>query len=554
MRSKAIALLLGALSLLVLGVGCVSTGQPTATPSIKATAAPGTTPAAAGEEPKYGGWLIDRTNDDPPHLDPQQVLVHTLHQYGASQSWSTLLRYDYGSKVGPLDATVVGDLAESWQQPEPLVFVFKLRQGVKYHDIPPVNGRELTAEDVVYSYNRQSTKGWQNSEFLAMVDKWEAPDKYTVKATLKKPDAAFLVTLASGYNKIIAKEVVEEKGDLKQGPVIGTGAFIFEKWEPKAAIHIKKNPNYYHKGKPYVEGVTTLLMPDDSTAQAAFRTGKLDIFPTQKVTADTTKKTNPEVALNVSAGSFSGHNLVFNTKKPPFNDERVRDAISIGIDRKQIMDTVYFGEWIYTMGIALPGSDWQISQEDLAKSYTRDVAKAKQLLAEAGITGYTGELTLAYTYSTYSDAGEVLQSQLKDIGFNMTIKNVDSPTYVSKILPKGWDGDIYYGPLGLAPDATADLMQMYHSTGSRNSSGHNDPKLDKMIEDQAGEMNLDKRKAMLLEIQRYIQDKNYRTMTGAAKGFTLIQPWLKGRYFSFDSRRNRWWEEAWLDPAKPRNR
>jgi len=97
-------------------------------------------------------------------------------------------------------------------------------------------------------------------------------------------------------------------------------------------------------------------------------------------------------------------------------------------------------------------------------------------------------------------------------------------------------------------------MQLYHSTGSRNSSNHNDPKLDKMIEDQAVEMDPAKRKALLLDIQRYILEKEYRTMIGGGKSFTLMQPWLKGRYFSYDSRRNRWWEEVWLDPPKPKMR
>ena len=551
--------ILGVGLLLLLGLlaaACTPAAQPTATPSTRATAAPGTTPAAAQGEP--GGTIRLITYGEPPHQDVHQSLLTNIQGEGFGQAYSGLLMYKWGPDVAALDSIPVGDLAEKWENPDPTTYIFYLRKGVKFHNIAPVNGREFVADDVVFSHTRQATKGWPNAPYVDMVKTWEAPDKYTVKATLDKPNAGFLTIFASGYNKIVAKELVEKDKDLKNSPHIGTGPFIQDEFQKDVMKSLKKNPDFYVKGQPLVDKVEFYIITDDSARQAAFQTGKIDRYGFSTPIVKALTAANPKLVKKEYKGSYGGFNFGLKVSQKPFDDERVRDAISLALDRQAFIDTVQFGMGWFSQGITLPKEDWLLPQEEFAKAWKRDVPKAKQLLAEAGYpNGFDSELTVAYTYGqSYISGGELFQSQLKDVGINVTIKNVDSPTYVERVIQRGTTGGefkMYLGPLGAAAEASAELYNTYHSTGGRNVSGHNDPKLDKMIDDQSQELNAEKRKAMIMEIERYLLDKNYKLFIASSTSQTLVQPWLQGwaPYAGGDSHRAAILRTEWVDSTSP---
>ena len=164
--------------------------------------------------------------------------------------YSRLVKVKAGPSVKPMTYPIEPDLAESWTQPNDTTYVFKLKKGVRWHPKPPVNGRELTADDVKYTYERFLTiTGNPNKPVLEYVDKIEAVDKYTVKFTLKEPNAWFLDLLASTSTWIIAKECVEKFGDLKKvESVVGTGPWMLERWEPNVKLVYVRNPNYFVPG------------------------------------------------------------------------------------------------------------------------------------------------------------------------------------------------------------------------------------------------------------------------------------------------------------------
>ena len=161
-----------------------------------------------------------------------------------SFAYSRLVKVKAGSAVVPGTQPVESDLAESWERQGDTTYVFKLRKGVRWHNKPPVNGRELTADDVKYTYERFLTiKGNANRAMLETVDKIEAPDKYTVKFTLKEPFAWFIDRLASTSTWIIAKECVDQFGDLKKPEsVVGTGPWMLERYEPNVRHHLRPQP------------------------------------------------------------------------------------------------------------------------------------------------------------------------------------------------------------------------------------------------------------------------------------------------------------------------
>ena len=237
------------------------------------------------QSPKRGGTLSLRLWD-PPHFDPHLTIsykTHILYTF----SHSRLLKPKAGPGVVPGTFPLEGDLAESWTQPSETTYVFKLRKGIRWQNKPPVNGREVTAEDVVYSVERfRTVKGNANAYMLASLDKVEALDKHTVKFTLKEPYVWFLDMLANPMAvAIIAKECVEKFGDLKKPEtVVGTGPWMLDSYRPNVGYTLVRNPGYFVSGLPYIERIEATVDEDNASRMAAFIVGKYDLgweFPGQ---------------------------------------------------------------------------------------------------------------------------------------------------------------------------------------------------------------------------------------------------------------------------------
>ena len=236
--------------------------------------------SAEAGPPKRGGTLRVRGRD-PVHFDPHLTRDGRTHTV-LSFVYSKLLRHKVGGDVQPGTFSVESDLAERWEAPDDTTYIFYLRQGVKWHNKPPVNGRELVAEDVQFTFDRFLTvEGNPERQLLGAVERVEVVDRYTVKFRLKEPFVWLLDTLASPLcTWIIAPEVVEKYGDLKKvETAIGTGPFMLEHYEPNVKTVFKRNPAYFRPDLPHVDGVEWLVLDDESTALAMYRTGQLDVGP-----------------------------------------------------------------------------------------------------------------------------------------------------------------------------------------------------------------------------------------------------------------------------------
>jgi peptide/nickel transport system substrate-binding protein len=242
-----------------------------------ATLAPG---LGRAQTPKRGGTLTLRMWD-PPHFDLHAAggLSYKLHT-AMTLTHSRLVRHKTGPGVTPGTFQFEPDLAESWTQPNETTYVFKLRRGVKWHPKPPANGRELTADDVVYTINRfLTTKGHANAHMLKAVDKVEAVDKHTVKFTLKEPSAWFLDTLASPMVvAIVCKEASEKFGDLKKPEsFIGTGPWMLDSYRPNQGFTLVRNPAYFLPGLPYIDRIEVSVDEDNASRISSFLAGKYDL-------------------------------------------------------------------------------------------------------------------------------------------------------------------------------------------------------------------------------------------------------------------------------------
>jgi len=345
---------------------------------------------AAGplSSPKPGGILRVR-GWDPPHFDPH-LTRNFMTMTTLSFVYSKLLRHKVGTGVAPGSFSVEPDLAERWEQPDDTTYIFHLRKGVRWHNKPPVNGRELTAEDVKFTYTRFLTvKGNPERYLLDSVDRVDAVDRYTVKFVLGEPYVWLPHKLANALCMwIVAPEVVERYGDLKKPETaIGTGPFTLERYDRNVKAVFKKNPQYFRPGQPAVDGVEWIVIEDDSTGLASYRTGQIDAGPStwwsvRQSDLDALKKTHPQLAYQDFLGNMV-YAISLRTDQPPFTDVRVRRAVSRAIDRRALIDAVWLrGEPSGPLSRGL--KDWALAVDKLgegAKYYRYDPREARRLLA-----------------------------------------------------------------------------------------------------------------------------------------------------------------------------
>ncbi len=440
------------------------------------------TPAAAPAQVlKYG------TDAEPVGLDP-----HTV----SSTSSIRIFRQIYDTLIDvDTEMNFIPSLAESWEQPDDLTYIFKLREGVKFH-----NGREMTAEDVKYSFERVLNPDTAaiGKSYYDSIDTIEVVDTYTVKFTLKEPFAPFMTNLTSLYGAIVPKEVVEENGNLMQ-KACGTGPFMLKEWIPDNKVILEKNPDYFVEGEPRLDAIEYYVMTDESARVAALRTGSVDVI---KLPASSIPLVEGNNDINILEYQSNDYSYVgFNLDLDKFKDVRVRQAISLAINRQEIIDLVYDGNAKVTGFVPEAMGRWAIDFQ-AEELYQQNIEKAKQLMAEAGYAdGF--ETTIAVgLLDDINATGEILQKQLEQIGIKATIQNLESGQYVDAW--KNRTHEMMVGRNGAGTDPNRAVAFFFSSTGSANVWGYSNPEVDELC--NQGKVTVDEaeREAIYKEAQKLI--------------------------------------------------
>jgi peptide/nickel transport system substrate-binding protein len=489
----------------------------------------------AAETPKRGGILRVRGRD-PVHFDPHLTRDARTHSALSFLS-SRLLRYKVGGDVRPGTFIVEPDLAERWEEPDDTTYVFYLRRGVKWHNKPPVNGRELVAEDVKFTFDRfLSEKGNPSRYFLDSVDRVEVVDRYTVKFVLHEPFVWLLDMLASATSMwIIAPEVAQQYGDLKRvETAIGTGPFILERYEPNVKTAFRRNPDYFVPGLPYIDGVEWLVVEDESTGLAMYRTGQIDAGPglqwdVRQADLDSLKQSHPQLRYQDMLAN-NATTIWMRTDKSPFTDVRVRRAISHAIDRQGVIEAVWMrGE----LSPAVPRGlvEWSLPIDQLgegAKYYRYDPQEARRLLTEAGYA--KGLKTTLMATGGYGrdmlDAVQLVQRYLKEVGIEVELKIQEYGAYQATTGQGKFDG-LAMGPYALGWEADSSLYGQYMPDQLRNRGHVNDPKLAAMLKEQRRIKDLEARKHVIFEIQRYAAQQQYYVYLSSQVNTASWQPYMK---------------------------
>jgi peptide/nickel transport system substrate-binding protein len=477
---------------------------------------------ACAQAPKRGGTLTLRLWD-PPHFDHMLIISYKTN-IALSFTHSRLVKPKAGPNIAPGTFPLEGDLAESWTQPNDTTYVFKLRKGVRWHNKPPVNGRELTAEDVKYSVERFLTvKGNSNAYMLRSVDKVEAVDKYTVKFTLKEPFAWFLDMLASPMAvAIVAREAVEKFGDVKKAEaVIGTGPWMLDSYRPNQGMTLVRNPSYFILGQPYIDRIDVTIDEDNASRIASFLSGKYDlgwenpgiINRTDWVQIkDTLKAKRPNLKTAEFPANVMSH-ISMRTDQKPFSDVRVRLAISHAIDRQGILDATAEGVGVFNPPVPAALRDWTIPMNQLgegAKYYKYDPAEAKRLLAAAG---YPNGFQASLCFTTYGstilvDSMQLVLKNLKDVGIDARLDQKEYGAYIATCF-NGNFPSMTYGPQTPFLDPDNFLYAQYYPDEPKNQSHVNDPVVADMLIRQRRTFDPAKRREVLYEIQRYLAKQQY---------------------------------------------
>jgi len=493
---------------------------------------------ALAQTPKRGGTFRIRFHLAPVHFDPQQTVAFST-MVPLSFTHSRLVKVKAGSSVKPGTTPIEADLAESWTQPSDTTYVFKLRRGARWHPKPPVNGREVTAEDVKYSYERFLGPTNPNRGMLEQVERIEAPDKYTVKFTLKEPFAWFLEALASTSTWIIAREAVEQNGDLKKPETcIGTGPWMLERYEPNLRLTWVRNPNYFLPGLPYADGVDMSIETDPASALAGWLAGRYDFGPeygmvVRRSDLATARQRKPGLQTQDYIVVFGGITWM-HLDQEPFKDIRMRRALAMASNWKEVLETSTWSQGHGVPNPAMPAAfrEWSIPIDQLPAEGRRlfefDPREARRLLAEVGYpNGFktTVETTAGYG-PDYMDAVEVQLQSWKKAGIEAELKMKEYGAFISTALFGKFD-KMAAGLFGIWADPDSYLYRYFMAGQPLNASGVNDPRLADMIRLQRRTFNVAKRREIIYEIQRYVAQQAYALYGPSVSAVAAWEPYVR---------------------------
>ena len=472
----------------------------------------GTAAPTADANVNRGGQIV-LTGSDLQRLD-FQATISTPTQNASSLVFSRLIRYD--PYTGANDYGIIPDLAESWEVEAEKV-TFKLKQGVKWGNQDPVNGREFVASDVAYSYERVAT---DSAEFvhgykLAPVASIETPDDYTVVMNLARPAAGLLGDLASGQGMgLVPRELVEADGNLDTR-WIGTGPFMLEGWEQGTRISFVRNPDYHEGGFPYVDSIEWRFIGDASTNLANFVAGELHYYALPSLEAKNQVESSTDARISTFA-NLGGTHKMFNVRpdgpNPALADLRIRQAMDYALNRQDILDFVLGGDGNIAGPVMPPGfGDWALSNEEIAQIHTQNLDEAMKLMAAAGHDSLTIVNDYANNSSFSEDETPIMQQQFAQIGINLQLLPQERTVYLQSQV----EGSFEFQNIGMGgyPDPDNFLFPVFHSTGTKNYGGVNDAALDALIEQQQGILNYEERVEFIHEFDRNWKNYLYRIYT-----------------------------------------
>ncbi|GIW08156.1 MAG: peptide ABC transporter substrate-binding protein [Dehalococcoidia bacterium] len=444
---------------------------------------------------------------DPPMGDP--LSISPPNQVLCGLIYSRLLRPRAGAGVPYDSGDVIEDLAEKWEQVDEVVYVFYLRRGVRWQDLPPVAGRELIADDVRLSLERLIAQR-TNAPSLALsaIDRIDLPDRYTVKLTLREPLPSIVSALASPLARIVPAELVEREADLRRLPV-GSGPFLLPSLSRTGRLVLRKNPGYFRTSQPYLESVELISVPDRAAELALLKSRESDlgIEPTglSASEADSVRAANPDLSIS-RIQRPSVILLGFNDARAPFNDVRLRQAISLAVDRRRLGGEVYGEHYVLSGHVPASLADWALAPEEVERLWgRRDLARARALWSDAAAVDPGELIMLVHPSADVGGLADLIVEQIRDIGVRVRPLRPE-PAILSRLMSERAFDLLLVQP---APSTEVDdwTGALYSAASPRNPWGYADRRFDELLVRTRRGPDRELRRRAAIELQRYLADK-----------------------------------------------
>ena len=468
--------------------------------------------APAADTPRRGGVLLAVIGADPPSLDPHQESTFANIELVAPL-YSTLLQLDPYAYP-----KIIGDLATDWKtSPDGLTYTFKIHPGVQFHD-----GSPLTAADVKASYDKiifppQGVRSVRKNAYTA-VSAIEAPDATTVVFKLKFPSASLLANLASPWNVIFPKKYLDQDPNYFKTHVMGSGPFKFKGYTRGSTFEGERNPNYFVKDRPYLDGYKFYISPETSVRAAAIRSGRAYIefrnLPDAEVDA-IKKQLGDKVTVQETPMTGQWGIAINNTKKP-FDDVRVRKALTLAIDRYTMAKVLAPLTGLKYVGALMrPGSEWGMPQAELEKlpGFGRDIeknrAEARKLLAEAGYpNGFKVTLKNRNVKLPYQDFAVFLIGEWKKIGIEADNRPLETAAWFSDGQDTG-NFELIVAPAVEFSDDPDQFLGRYATGSTQNWGRFSDPQVDDLFSRQARSLDPVERKKLINQMEKRVLENAY---------------------------------------------
>ena len=476
--------------------------------------------AGGASAQKQGGSITVGLELDIPGFDPLKVGVFdTSAETAAAAIFDTLVTLDDKGQPQP-------KLAVSWTHSDDYkTWTFKLRPGVKFHDGTPFN-----AEAVKANFDRQKDPAnkCRCAFYIAFINDVQAPDELTAVYNLKDPAVNLpgLLTIQSSNNAVQSPTAWKTKGDDYNRNPVGTGPYILKSWAAGDRMVLEKNPDYWNKGHPYLDRIVLKPLPDAQSRFASLQSGEADIVWDDEYDPDNIAKAQNDPKMKVHTYVGSGAQVyAFNTKTPPFDDVRVRQALVMAIDRKKMSQAI-------TNGLARPASNpygdgsWVKCKDDGA--LPNDMEKAKALIKDYG---KPVEFKMIVTATPRGrNIGQVLQQFWKQIGVNMEIEQIDQASFPPRAFMRQFQL-IGWRIVDLA-DPDPQMYANFHTGSPVALANYSNPELDQLLEHARITAEVDKRAEDYCAVSRLVnkeaiwfwtfQNTYYAIATAKLKGLPKI--------------------------------
>jgi len=521
--------------------------------------------------PRYGGTVVEGMSGDAPNLDPNQT-TGLYAQIPTALLYERLVHVPTEPGTNSEQNVRVPGLAESWDISDDfLTYTFHLRKGVKWHNLPPVNGRELDAEDVKFTWDLFMSKGSIEQGFFTNVDRGEVVDKYTAVLRMKTVDPGMLGVITDimrGY--ILPRESATIN---RRNTAIGTGPFMVQQgkdYEYKVGITFQRNPDYWVSDAqgnrfPYVDRYAIFVMPDATARLTAFRTGKIDLGASviNATELRALMRTNPTTLVQERRLSHSapGVGVGMRLDKAPFTDVRVRRAMALAIDYETIAQTVFQVPATFSPRISSAwygGSNARTAMAELCGCpwYSYDPKQAKALLAEAGFPNGFSTTFAYFAYSAvYQELYELYQAYWKAIGLDVKLNSQDYTVFRNNVDVGGWENMTHTFLFPSPSTFYGNVQAMVPGHAQNPAMGFvNDPKLTALAKEIVASYNKDEatQKGLVRQINAYFMDQVYVFPNVNGNSYSFFSPRLRNyqpanNAFTTDYRQkmHAWIEDDW---------